>query len=153
MKKIVDDLKQTRGLIATVCLSGTVLADFATALSNMRSYHDRNGWYNIEYQTFHAVLVERGRDAAAAHALQQGYDWLLQVDADAAPFGEQALTKLLHTAYIEQPHLHAVGAYCQLTATTPANNRHRDWDLGSTLSASRCAAGYSDWWALPADED
>lgn len=108
------DLPRLRGLVATVSLTGTVEADFATYLSEMRSWCDRNGFHAIEWRTFHAVLVEAGRDACVAHALHEKYDWLLQIDADAAPFAPTALKTLLENAYIDIPDADAVGAYAQL---------------------------------------
>lgn len=108
------ELKDLRGCVATVCLSGTVTPQFAVALSNLRSYNDRTGFHNIEYKIQHAVLVENGRDSLVRHTLEQNYDYLLQIDADAAPFDPAALQSLLQTAFIDYSHLDVVGGYCQL---------------------------------------
>lgn len=109
----LDELKQLRGLVATVCLSGSVDPDFAMALSSMRAYNIEQGFSNVEYLTQNAVLVESGRDAVVQHALQQDYDWVLQIDADAAPFAPQSLHRLLEAAYTEGgPDV--IGAYAQL---------------------------------------
>jgi hypothetical protein len=69
----------------------------------------------MEYRFFDAKLVERGRDAACAHALKHNYAWILQIDADAT-FPPTTLVQLLQTAFVTHPHSSAVGAYCQLSA-------------------------------------
>lgn len=110
----LEQLRSLRGLVATVVLSGTVEADYAAAHEEMRVFNVMNGFRNIEYRKFHAVLVESGRDECAAHALANGYDWVLQIDADAAPFHEATTVALLKRAYLDAPESDAVGAYCQL---------------------------------------
>lgn len=108
------DVRTKRGLVATVVISGHVDQQYAHQLSNMRSWCDRNGLHAVEWRNFDAKFVEAGRDDAVKHALAEGYDWLLQVDADAAPFPPDVLARLLTILFVEQPQLDAVGAYCQL---------------------------------------
>ena len=115
----VDQLRQSKGLVATVCTTGTVLPEYAHNFMELRSFNETHNFRGIEYQTFNAVFVEAGRDAACEHALKEGYDWILQIDADAAPFKPDSLIKLLETAYVTHPHLGAVGAYCQLKGDIP----------------------------------
>jgi len=115
----VDQLRKTKGLVATVCTTGSVLPEYAHNYMELRSFNETHNFRQIEYQTFNAVFVEAGRDAACAHAVTEEYDWILQIDADAAPFRADALIKLLETAYVFQPHLSAVGAYCQLKGEIP----------------------------------
>lgn len=107
-------LRQLPGLIASVNLTGTVMPQYAAALSDMRSYNDRNGFHKVEYKDFYAVLVESGRDSAVTHMLKEGYAWLLQIDADAAPFQPDALTRMLYCAFVAMPHIDALGGYCQV---------------------------------------
>ncbi|NIV29482.1 MAG: hypothetical protein GWN58_08215, partial [Anaerolineae bacterium] len=57
---------------------------------------------------------EHGRDEACNHALQNNYDWILQIDADAAPIPPGSLERILNVAYVQQPDADVVGAYCQL---------------------------------------
>lgn len=110
------DISQKRGLVATVVISGHINQHFGQSLANMRSWCDRNGFHAIEWRTFDAKLVEAGRDDALRHALNEGYEWVLQVDADAAPFPDTALARMLNTMFVDAPHLDVLGAYCQLKA-------------------------------------
>lgn len=107
-------LQSLHGLVATCVLTGHVQAEFAQAHENLRSYNDRNGWHNVEYRKFSAVLVEQGRDEVIKHMLKEDYDFCLQVDADAV-FPANALVRILHTAYVKAPDSDVVGAYCQLS--------------------------------------
>ncbi len=113
------DIRQLPGLIATVCTTGSVLPEYASALSDLRSWNDRNNYHKVEYLTFNAVFVESGRDAAVHHALMNNYAWILQIDADAAPFPPNALARMLETVFVLNPHLDAIGAYCQLKGDIP----------------------------------
>lgn len=110
----LDDLRGLRGLVATCVLSGSVEEEYAAAHEEMRCFNNDSGFRNVEYKRFHCVLVENGRDEVAMHALQQGYDFVLQIDADAAPFAPDSLLRLLQRAYVDCPEADAVGAYCQL---------------------------------------
>ena len=112
-------LNSLPGLVATVCTTGFVEPDFAYNLMELRSFNERSDFRKVEYRQFDAKLVEAGRDAAVEHALTNGYQWILQIDADAAPFPPDALVKLLQTAYVEVPHADHVGAYCQLKSPVP----------------------------------
>lgn len=109
-----EALQELKGLVATVVTTGSVKPQFSAALSNMRDWNTRNGFLNVEYKMFDAKLVESGRDAACSHALDNKYDWILQIDADAAAWAPQALAKMLETAYVNTPNCSVVGAYCQL---------------------------------------
>lgn len=108
------DLRQLRGLVATVVTTGTVEPEFAACHEELRFYNVDNGFTNVEYRKFPAALVEIGRDEVAMHALREGYDWVLQIDADAAPFPNDALVRLLRRAYVDHPEADAIGGYCQL---------------------------------------
>lgn len=110
----LEQIRPLRGLVATVVLSGTVEADFAAAREEMRAFNIEQGIRNVEYRNFHAVLVESGRDAVVSHALAEGYDFVLQIDADAAPFAPHALAQLLARAFVQYPESDAFGAYAQL---------------------------------------
>lgn len=108
------DLKALRGLVATVVTGPSVDDAFSAHLSDMRSYCDRAGFHNVEWRLMPAALVEVGRDECARHAVEQGYDWCLQIDADAAPFPARLLERMLTIAFHTQPDADVVGAYCQL---------------------------------------
>jgi len=108
-----DELKELRGLIATVVVRD-VKQQYSAAFSNLRSYNDRNGWHAVEYKIFPGVLVEAARDEVVAHAIQNKYDWIFQIDADAAPFPANSLPRMLNNAYVNYPEFDAIGAYCQV---------------------------------------
>lgn len=114
MTEVFDRLRSTRGLVATCVLSGSVEEEYAAAHEEMRAFNIEHGFKAVEYRRFHCVLVESGRDAVVEHALREKYDWVLQIDADAAPFPPDALVRLLKRAYIDVPDADAVGAYAQL---------------------------------------
>lgn len=108
------DLRSLRGLVATCVGMGGIDEGYASAHEEMRVHNVLNGFTNIEYRRIPCVLVESGRDEAAIHALQQRYDWVLQIDADASPFPADALVRLLQRAYVDAPDADVVGAYAQL---------------------------------------
>ena len=108
------ELKDTKGLVATVVLGGSVKPQFHAALSNMRDFNTRQGYTNIEYRQFPAVLVESGRDQVVAHAMNEKYDWIMQLDADAAQFPQDSLMRMLKTIYVDEPQIQVLGAYAQL---------------------------------------
>ena len=117
MQDQIDKLQQLPGLIATCCTTGLVQPAYSDAREDMRSWNDRNGFHRVEYKTFYASLVEAGRDSAVQHMLQAdkgAYEWILQIDADAAPFQPDALMRMLYTAFILMPHIDALGGYCQV---------------------------------------
>lgn len=109
----LEPLRSLRGLVGTVCTSGSIMPEFAAAREEMRAWNIEHGLTSVEYVTENAVLVEHGRDALAAHALAQKYDFMLQVDADAI-FPPDALARILHTAFVKVPDADVVGAYAQL---------------------------------------
>lgn len=113
-RAIVDSLKARKGLIASISLSGSVRPEFSEAWADMRSWNDRNGFHGIEYRIENGVLVESARDAVAAHAVREGYEWVLQIDADAAPFPPHATAWMLERLFVTHPQLQAIGGYCQL---------------------------------------
>lgn len=107
-------IRPLRGLVATCITTGSVDPDYAGCREEMRVWNVENGLRNVEYRNFYCVLVEAGRDNVVEHALREGYDYVLQIDADAAPFPADALARLLARAYLEHPDSDAFGAYCQL---------------------------------------
>ena len=113
------DIRALPGLVATVSTTGAVTPQFAENLSNLRSYNDTHGLIKVEYKTMGAVLVEAGRDACVQHMMKEKYEWLLQIDADAAPFPQDALERMLQIAYLQMPHVRVVGGYCQIKGPVP----------------------------------
>lgn len=109
----LEALKQKRGMISTVVITGSVESWFSQCHEDARSYHDRNGFHAIEYRKEDARLVESGRDKLAVHMMEQGYEWMVQCDADST-FQPDAFIRLLHTAFFAVPDSDMVGAYIQL---------------------------------------
>lgn len=106
-------LSSLRGLVASVVLTGSVMEEFSHSWTEMRAWCVGNGFNSVEWRHFPAQLVEAGRDAVCTHALQNGYDYVLMIDADAV-FGPETLKHLLETAFITHPDASAVSAYAQL---------------------------------------
>ncbi len=133
-----------RGLVATVVLSGTVEADYASAHEELRAYNIASGFTGIEYKRFHSVLVEAGRDEVAAHALHEGYGWVLQIDADATPFAPDSLVRLLYRAYCEVPSIDAIGAYCQLKQSPFFQLLTLEPEPGKSITREKDSSGLSE---------
>ena len=112
--EVLDSLRSLRGLVATVVTSGSIDESFAECLSAMRSWCDRNEFHAVEWKTFRSPFVELGRDDVLRHALAEDYAWCLQIDADAAPFEDTSLVRILKTAFLDHPESDVVGAYAQL---------------------------------------
>jgi hypothetical protein len=89
---------------------------YAAHHEELRVFNERNGFQCIEYKRLPATLVESGRDAAIAHALQYNYDAVLQIDADMSPFQPNAMAHLLEQLFVNVPAADAIGAYCNLKA-------------------------------------
>lgn len=107
----IADLK---GYVAAISLTGSITPAFARCFMEMRSYMERNGMTKIEYEPGkYGLHLESARDDVCLHALKQGYDWVLQVDADAT-FPPETLHRLLEQAFVNYPTCEAMGAYCQL---------------------------------------
>ena len=107
------DIRDLRGLVATVNLTGLVTSETQDSLLKLALHNASTGFTNIEYLTFQAQLVEAGRDAVLEHMLRNRYDFALMFDGDAL-FPPDALVKLLQTAFITHGDSDAVGAYAQL---------------------------------------
>ena len=109
----MKELKELRGLVATVVTSGFVDDLYASCHEEMRVHNEKAGLSAVEYRRFPAALVEQGRDSALEHALNEGYDYCVQIDADAT-FPPDSVARILTTAFQNFPDSDAVGAYCQL---------------------------------------
>lgn len=119
-EEVINHLRGLTGLVSTCVLTGNVMEEYAACLAEMRVWCVTNGFTKIEWRVEHAQLVEHGRDAALAHALNpnpaasaKSYDWCLQIDADAT-FAPDTLFRMLHTAYVSVPDSDILGAYSQL---------------------------------------
>ena len=106
------DLRSLRGYVAIANTTGLVHGQTSDCLLRL-ALHNASLGLQVEYGVVACTLVEAGRDAILQHALSEKYDYCLQIDGDAT-FGEDALVRLLHTAFITHPHADVVGAYAQL---------------------------------------
>ena len=106
------DLRSLRGLVSTANLTGTVHGQTSDCTLRLALCNAEHG-LQVEYTVEPCQLVEAGRDAICAHALRENYDYLLMYDGDAV-FPQDALLRLLHTAFITHPDADVVGAYAQL---------------------------------------
>lgn len=109
----MDELKNLRGLVATVVLTGSVMEEFAACLMEARAHCITNGYTSIEWLTFPAQLVEAGRDTVLEHARDQNYDFAILIDADAV-FNADLITAMLMSAFVTAADSDALGAYAQL---------------------------------------
>src|SRR5688572_9913787 len=115
------DIKDLKGYVCSISLTGSITPQFARCFMEMRSYNERVGLTRVEYDPGkHGLFVEAARDDVIMHALdprgdrsEPSYDWVLQVDADAT-FPQETLHRLLEQAFINHPLCGAVGAYSQL---------------------------------------
>lgn len=108
------DIRQLPGIVATVVTTGVVDELYASHHEKLRVYNIEHGFRRIEYLKVPAVHVQAGRDTAVRYSLNHDCAWLLQIDADAAPFPPDALHQLLQRAFVEYPDADAIGAYCQV---------------------------------------
>lgn len=112
----MPSVNELKGYIVSLSLTGSVTPQFSSCWTEMRSFNEtRAGLTNVEYRIQHGLFVESARDDAVLHALQEKYDWILQVDADAT-FPADTLLRLLNRAYVEFPNAGVMGTYSQLKA-------------------------------------
>lgn len=117
----MSDIKELKGFVCAISLTGSITPAFARCFMEMRSYNERNGLLKIEYDPGkHGLFIESARDDVIMHALdprgdrsEPTYDWVMQVDADAT-FPQDTLHKLLHRAFVDAPNSGVIGAYSQL---------------------------------------
>jgi hypothetical protein len=80
-------------------------------IMEMRSHCEKNGLFNIAWESIPGMLVDMARNQAVAKLLSQPpLQWLLFVDGDAT-FAPDALMRLLLFAYQQMPSADLVGAY------------------------------------------
>jgi hypothetical protein len=107
-------VRGTRGLVSSIALSGYIRPEFSQCWAEMRSWNDRNGLLQVEYRHDNGVLIESARDAVCMHALKEKYDWVLQIDADAAPFAPDSCARMVQTLFVTHSFLSALGAWAQV---------------------------------------
>jgi hypothetical protein len=92
---------------------GAITQQTAQCMLDARSFAERNGATGIGWRMEPGTLVERTRNAAARAALAGGAGWLLFCDGDTT-FREDAILRMLHSAYVETPHADVLGGYVPL---------------------------------------
>jgi hypothetical protein len=92
---------------------GSVLQETVQSMSDARSHCDKNGMTSIQWLMFPGSLVDKARNDAARAMLQSNCGWLLFVDCDMT-FAEDAVRRILQTAYGTHPWADIVGGYCCL---------------------------------------
>jgi len=105
------------GLVA-VTTYGTIQAETAQSLMEMRAFCERNGLRDVVWSWISGSLVDKTRNEAArtmlgARIAGQPLQWLCFIDGDMT-FQPNVLDLLLATAYQQTPWADIVGAYCQL---------------------------------------
>ena len=81
------------------------------SIMEMRSHCEKQGLFNIAWESIPGMLVDMARNQAVAKLLSQPpLQWLLFVDGDCV-FQPDALLKLLLFAYQQMPSADIVGAY------------------------------------------
>lgn len=110
------DIRELTGYICTVNLTGQVESAYADSILLAMQHCEREGFKKLEWGTQNAMLVESGRDEAVHHALRNNYDYIVQIDGDAAPLPVDVVPRLVYDAFIAKPESDMVGAYSQLKA-------------------------------------
>jgi len=86
-------------------------------IMEMRSHCEKNGLFNIAWESIPGMLVDMARNQAVATMLSKPpLQWLLFVDGDAT-FQPDALMRLLLFAYRDMPSADIVGAYNPLRSS------------------------------------
>jgi len=78
-----------------------------------RSFSEKQGLQNIQWEMIPGTLVEKARNEAVRRMLRAPHGWILFIDGDCT-FDEQAILQLLQSAYGEIPAADAMGAWCPL---------------------------------------
>lgn len=92
---------------------GQITQQTAQCLLSARSFSEKQGLQNIQWQMIPGTLVEKARNEAVRQMLRAGHGWILFVDGDCT-FEENAILLLLQSAYGEVPTADAMGAWCPL---------------------------------------
>ena len=103
--------------IVALTTHGMAVADTLGALLEMRSFSERQGLLNVQWQIIHGALVDKARNEAARTLLKSQGQWLLFCDLDMV-MPPEALVQLVYTAYATHPHYDVLGSYCNLRGQT-----------------------------------
>lgn len=98
-----------------VCVTtfGMITQHTVQCLLKARSFTEKQGLHNIQWEMIPGSLVEKTRNEAARQMLRGGHGWILYIDGDCT-FEENAILAILQSAYGEVPAADAMGAWCPL---------------------------------------
>lgn len=92
---------------------GMITQHTAQCLMAARSFAEKQGLTNVQYQMIPGSLVEKARNEATRQMLRGGHGWILFIDGDCT-FEENAILAIVQSAYAKVPHADAMGAWCPL---------------------------------------
>lgn len=92
---------------------GQIRQETAACLLEARSFNEKNGLGNLEYQMIPGTLVEKARNEAVRQTLKKGHGFCFFIDGDMT-FQPDAILRLISTAYGEVPHADIMGGWCPL---------------------------------------
>ncbi len=98
-----------------VCITtyGQITQQTVQSLLAARSFSEKQGLANIQWQMIPGTLVEKARNEAVRQMLRAGAGWILFIDGDCT-FEENAIIALLQSCYGEVPQADAMGGWCPL---------------------------------------
>ena len=92
---------------------GMITGQTSQCFHRARSFTEKQGLLNIQWETIPGALVEKARNESVRQMLRAGHGWILFIDGDCT-FDEQAIVQLLQSAYGELPAADAMGGWCPL---------------------------------------
>lgn len=107
--------------LAALTTYGSIRMETYKALSDLRSFSERNGLQNVQWEFYPGALVDKARNDACRAALKQGHGWILFIDGDMT-FPADALVQpvvngrpgMLQVAFGLMPHIDVLGGLCPL---------------------------------------
>lgn len=98
-----------------ICVTtyGSITQETTQCLLAARSFCEKQGLQNMQWQMIPGTLVEKARNEAVRQMLRGGHGFLLFIDGDCT-FDENAILLLIQSAYGELPQADAMGAWCPL---------------------------------------
>lgn len=105
--------------MACITTYGSIQGNTVQSWMDMRSFSEKNGLVNVQWQIVNGTLVEKARNDAVRQMLRIGAQWLLFMDGDMlAP--QDSLLRLLQISYQPGSPVDVIGGYCTLKG---------DWSL------------------------
>ncbi len=133
------------GLIAMTS-PGVIRVETHMALSAALVFSQKSGLI-LGHQHFGGSLVDKARNDAARALLGSQAGYVLYVDGDMT-FPQEAFVRLVHNAYVQNPHLDVLGGYCVLrtgaipTIDTGTGTWESHFPQSGTLEVIRTGAAF-----------